>query len=169
VYGRRDLVHAYLGAQRRGFGGYYAESSTFNDALEAYYVSLLDGLQQLFDLRLDQSGGAPVQNLALLMLLRSAADSLLTLRTPWSGFLEAGLIYRKLDAAGEHGERVTRASARIDALVVETRDTHLEMLDALLAAMLGDRAGLTFTEADVRAAGVDTTKPSPADYPLFDD
>ena len=53
MYNRRDLVRAYLGAQQRGFGGYYVESPTFNAALEAHYSSLLDGLQRLFDLRFD--------------------------------------------------------------------------------------------------------------------
>jgi hypothetical protein len=43
------------------------------------------------------------------------------------------------------------------------------MLDALVTAMLGDRAELTFSPADLRAIGVDDAKPSAADYPLYDD
>lgn len=166
MYSRRDLVRAYLGAQARGFGGYYAESPTFNTALEAHYRSLLDGLEQLFDLRL-QVGA--VQKPALFILFRSTADSMLTLRTPWSGFLEAGLIHRHLEESGEPGALVTQASDRITALIAEAREAHLVMLDALVSAMLGDRADLTFSDADARAAGIEITdKPSPQDYPLFE-
>jgi hypothetical protein len=89
MYSRRDLVRAYLGAQQRGFGGHYAESPTFNDALAAHYLSLLDGLQRLFGLSLERDSIGASHNPALLMLFRATADSLLSLRTPWSGFLEA--------------------------------------------------------------------------------
>ncbi|GIM96682.1 hypothetical protein Ato02nite_084750 [Paractinoplanes toevensis] len=168
MYQRRDLVHAYLGAQQRSFGGYYAESPTFNGALKAHYLSLLDGLQRLFGVILDGDLGANPKP-ALLMLFRSTADSLLTLRTPWSGFLEAGLIHRNLEEAGEWGVRVTRAGERINAALTDAREGHLDMLDALVAAMLGDRADLTITEADVRAAGIDIlAEPNPTEYPLFD-
>lgn len=36
MYGRRHLVEAFLGAQARGLGGYYPESSVFNAALKAH-------------------------------------------------------------------------------------------------------------------------------------
>jgi hypothetical protein len=163
MYDRRDLVHAYLGAQERGFGGYYAESPTYNAALKAYHVGMLDGLERLFGLRLrPESAGA------LFMLFASTANSLLALRTPWSGFLEAGLLVRKVDEAGPEGERVTAASERIDALTAESREAHLEMLDALVATMLGERASLTFGPADLRAIGVDDAKPRAVDYPLYE-
>ncbi|GLY05292.1 hypothetical protein [Actinoplanes sp. NBRC 101535] len=162
-------VLAYLGAQQRGFGGYYAESPTFNAALKAHYLSLLDGLQRLFVLRLD-GGAGDRPNPVLLMLFRSTADSLLTLRTPWSNFLEAGLIHRKIDEAGEQGLQVNRATERINAAVADAREGHLEMLDALIAAMLGDRADLVVTESDIRTAGIDIiAEPSPMDHPLFDE
>lgn len=163
MYNRRDLVHAYLGAQDRGFGGYYAESPTFNAALKAYHAALLDGLERLFGLRLRPEGAG-----VLFMLFTSTANSLLALRTPWSGFLEAGLLVRKVDEAGAEGQRVMVASERIDALTVESRETHLEMLDALVAAMLGEHASLTFGPADLRAIGVDDARPLAADYPLYD-
>ncbi|GAA2485844.1 hypothetical protein [Winogradskya humida] len=122
MYSRRDLVQAYLGAQNWGYGGYYTESPTFNAALEEYYVQLLDGLQKLFGLQFDMVGSP---NPALMMLFRSTAESLLALRTPWSGFLESGLLVRKLEEAGEHGVRVTEAGEKIDALIAEAREAHL--------------------------------------------
>ncbi|WP_430781713.1 hypothetical protein [Actinoplanes sp. G11-F43] len=168
MFDRRDLVRAYLGAQQRGFGGYYPESPTFNAALHAHYVSLLAGLQQLFEVRLDGGAGANAKPV-LFMLFRSTADSLLALRTPYSSFLESSLIDRKLRDEGERGARVDRAFNRIRVAVAEAREGHLEMLDALMAAMLGDRADLTVTDEDVRAAGVDIRpEPDPANFELYD-
>lgn len=169
MYNRRDLVRIYLGAQDRGFGGYYPESSTFNAALKAHYAAMLDGLQQLFGLHLHPDGAGTFNNRVLFSLFSATADSFLVLRTPWSGFLEAGLLVRKIDEAGPDGQRAMAASQRIDALTAESRETHLEMLDALVAAMLGDRAELTFSPADLLAIGVDDAKPSATDYPLYDD
>jgi hypothetical protein len=78
------------------------------------------------------------------------------------------LLVREVDEAGPQGVRIMAASDRIEALIAESRTTHLEMLDALAAAMLGERAGLTFDPADLRAIGIDDAKPNPADYPLYD-
>ncbi|WP_326559968.1 hypothetical protein [Micromonospora sp. NBC_01796] len=169
MYTRQELVHAYLGAQGRSFGGYYPESSVFNAALKTYHTAMLEGLQELFGLRMHPKGAGSFDSRVLLMLFYSTAESLLALRTPWSGFLEAGLLVRKVEETGEHGARVMSASQRIDTLVTESRQTHLELLDALVAAMLGDRADLTFTRADLQLIGIDDTRPSPADYPLYED
>lgn len=169
MYDRQDLVRAYLGAQGRGFGGYCPESSIFNAALKTYHAAMLGGLERLFGLLLRPEGVGTFDGRALFMLFSSTADSLLALRTPWSGFLEAGLLVRKVEEAGQHGARVLAASQRIDTLVAESTQTHLELLDALVAAMLGDRADLTFTQADLRAIGVDDAPPSPTDYPLYED
>jgi hypothetical protein len=162
MYTKRDLVLVYLGSKDRGFGGYYPESSTFNAALKAYYVALLDGLEQLFGLGLQMDRVGTFDNRVLFMAFAATADSFLALRTPWSGFLEAGRLLKKVEEAGRNGQRVMAASQRIDTLTAESRETHLEMLDALVAAMLGDRAELTFHEADLRAIGVDVAKPAPA-------
>ena len=169
MYSRSDLVRVYLGAQDRGFGGYYPDSSTFNAALKAHYTAVLDGLQQLFGLRLHPDGVGTFNNRVLFMLFAATVDSFLALRTPWSRFMEAGLLLRKIEEAGSDGERVMAAGERIDALTAESRETHLEMLDALISTMLGDRAELTFSSADLEALGIDDAKPNPANYPLYED
>lgn len=169
MYDRRDLVRIYLGAQHQGFGGYYPESSTFNAALKAYYTAMLDGLQELFDLRLRAPSTGGFNERVLLMLFFATARSFLAVTTPWAGFLEAGLLIRTIDEAGANGQRVMAASSRIDELAAESRQTHLEMLDAIITVMLGDRAELTFSSGDLRAIGVDDSEPNPTDYPLYDD
>ncbi|SCL58702.1 hypothetical protein GA0070606_2983 [Micromonospora citrea] len=168
MYDRRDLVHAYLAAQGGRFGGYRPESSAYNAALKAHHTAMLDGLQQLFGLRLHADGGGSFTHRVLFRLFSATADSFLALRTPWSNFLEAGLLVRMVEEAGAEGERVMAASQRVDALTAESRETHLEMLDALVAVLLGDRAVLTFSPADLRAIGVDDTMPSPSDHPLYE-
>jgi hypothetical protein len=168
MYSRRHLVEAYLGAQARSFGGYLPESSAFNAALKTYHASMLDGLEQLFGLRLDQHQVDDFDNRLHFMLFSSTAASLLALRTPWSDFLEASLLVKKIERAGQDGQRVMAASSRIETLVRESRQEHLAILDALAAIMLGGRAELTFSRADLRSVGVDDTVPSPADYPLYE-
>ncbi|WP_144119160.1 hypothetical protein [Catellatospora sichuanensis] len=169
MYDRGDLVHAYLGAQAKGFGGYYAESSTFNAALKAHHEAMLDGLEQLFGLRLNMEGAGNFDNRVLFMLFASTARSLLTLGTPWSGFLESSLLAKKIEQAGVNGQRITEAGERINQLTTQSRQVHLEMLDAIVAEMLGDRADATFSPAELRAIGVDDTGPNPNDYELYDD
>jgi hypothetical protein len=75
----------------------------------------------------------------------------------------------KVEQAGQDGQRVMTASSRIETLTDESRHAHLEILDALAAVILGERAELTFSGADLRAIGVDDTAPSPADYPFHED
>jgi hypothetical protein len=168
MYDRSDLVRAYLGAQGGRFGGYYPESSAFNAALKAHYQAILGGLERLFDLRLHPDGCGSFTNRVLFMLLAATARSFLAIQTPWSNFLEAGLLIKKLEEAGAEGQRVMAAGDRINALADESHDAHLDKLDALVTIMLGDRAGLTFDAADLRAIGIDDTPPNPADYPLYE-
>jgi hypothetical protein len=168
MYDRRDLVRVYLAAQERGFGGYRPDSSAYNAALKVHYTAMLDGLQRLFGLRLHEDAVDSLTHRVRFRLFSSTADSFFALRTPWSRFLEAGLLIRKIEEAGAEGERVMAASRRIDALTAESRESHLEMLDALVAMMLGDRAELTFSPADLRAIGVDDTEPNTTDHPLYE-
>jgi hypothetical protein len=166
-YGRRALIDAYLATRpKSGHGGYYMESSIYNAALRAHHEAMLAGLERLFGMRLDPHD---VPDAALFMLFRSTAESMLALTTPWSGFLEAGLLHRRLEATGEPAARVTAACRRIESRVAESRRDHLLILDELLAVLLGDRAGLTFTAADLRGAGADPEPPNTADFPLFED
>jgi hypothetical protein len=168
MYGRRHLVEAYLGAQARSFGGYLPESSAYNAALKTYHTGMLDGLERLFGLRLDQQQMDDVDKRVYFMLFSSTAASLLALRTPWSDFAEAGLLVKKVEQAGQDGQRVMAASGRIGTLVEQARQEHLAILDALAAIMLGDGAELTFSSADLRKAGVDDAAPSPSDFALYE-
>lgn len=165
-YGRRALIEAYLSARGDDtFGGYEAESPAYNAALRAHHERMLDGLERLFGIRLTAEGVGDFRKRVLFILFRTTADSLLALRTPWSGFLEAGLLLQRLEAAGEPGARVLASSDRIWSRTTESREDHLLILDELLGVLLGDRAELTFGVADLRDAGVDPVPPASDDHP----
>lgn len=87
-------------------------------------------------------------------------------RTPGSDYLEASLLVRKLAEAGDAGARVNATLERIEHLSRTWRDAHLDVLEDLLGVLLGKRADFVFTSADLKAAGVDDTRPNLADYPV---
>ncbi len=82
--------------------------------------------------------------------------------------IEAGLIDQKLEDAGPAGERVLAASSRIFDLAEDARRTHLEMLDALVQILLGERADLTFASADLAALGINDRPPNSDDFTLYE-
>jgi hypothetical protein len=87
-------------------------------------------------------------------------------RTPWSGYLEAGLLIRYLRQAGDLWVQVDQQSRRIDVLREDLREAHLAMMDVLVGHLLGERADCTFSSEDLRAAGVDDRqRPVLSDYP----
>jgi hypothetical protein len=166
-YDRMALVRAYLHARAEpadGIGGYRLDDEDgYNEALRAHHRTVLAGLEELFHLRLNSAALEDFNDKVFFMLFSSTAASFLSVRTPWSGFLEAGLLLQRLEKAGETGERVDRASHRIERLRDDLREAHLEILDALVACFLRERAHLTFTSADLRALGVDDNPPDHRD------
>ncbi|MEU4422416.1 hypothetical protein AB0F81_17450 [Actinoplanes sp. NPDC024001] len=162
-YGRRDLIDAYLAAQGGKYGGYLPESSTFNAALLVHHRAMLAGLERLFEIRLAHEGMSEFGHRTLFMLFTSTVRSLLGQTAPWSDFLEAGLLHRTLEATPVNA-RVMAASDRIWMRMAESREDHLDILDALLTVFLGDRAERTFSAADLRAIGVGVEPPRLSDF-----
>lgn len=150
TYTFRDLIQAYIATWR-----HYPHSD-----FDAYYRRLLEVLQSLFDVRFD---GTDVRGellpgiypMAALMVFRSTVDSYLAIRTPWSGYLEAGLGVAEL---------AKRYSLVFDDLAERNRQAHLELLDTLFIMLYGSIERI-FTSADLREAGFDdSTEPNTADY-----
>lgn len=162
-YDRLALVRAYLYARAEpgdGVGGYRLDDDgEHNELLRAHHRAVLAGLEELFHLRLDSTALEDFNDKALFMLFSSTSASFLRTRTPWSGFLEAGLLHKCLEEVSETRERVHQASRRIEQLRDDLREAHLEILDALVARLLRERAHLTFTSADLRALGIDDARP----------
>ncbi|CAG6395027.1 hypothetical protein NMG29_03095 [Streptomyces cocklensis] len=161
----RCRLHVVAGPTS-GFGDYERANDAFNTALSAYNQGLERALEQRFQASLDISRATNIGMRPLLMLFGSTARSYLNVQTPWSGYLEAGLLVRRLEQAGPVGERVFEASRRIEEAVTISRDAHLEILDALAHHVLGDHSDAVFTLDDLLANGFDGTRqPAVSDYP----
>ncbi|MBB5807392.1 hypothetical protein F4560_007160 [Saccharothrix ecbatanensis] len=166
TYDRRAFAKAFLDAHPDAKDGYYY-SQPYNTALREHRQRVLDGLQNLFGVTLDFDG-VP-DHKPLFMLFRSTANSYLKITAPGDGFGEAGLIYRQLAEAGVE-QRVDGALGEIRACNDRSREAHLDVLETLIAAFLGDRAGTTVTSADLAAIGVDdTAAPNSSGYDLWED
>ncbi|MFD6223062.1 hypothetical protein [Nocardia asteroides] len=119
-----------------------------------------DGLCGLFEVRLPTSraavGRGPGGYVHGLML--NAAKSLLRTGTPWDGYLVAGSLLTELENLGigaAHRELVFELRATVDT----ARAQHRALLDLLLTVLLGERAGMVFTLADLDAAGIERAVP----------
>jgi len=141
------LIDVYTQTQQKG--------SVHEDWLN-YYSGLLRALEKLFGLRLSRDELTFNQRV-LWGLFQSTIGSLLSLGTPWDGYLEAGLIYRKLEENGEFGKTVFASSDIIQRATEESRQAHRDMLHALFQAIFGavDRV---VTSAELATAGFDDSK-----------
>lgn len=146
-YDSRVLIEAYIYTRRKDF-----VHQDFNN----YYCSLLEALQPLFGV--DLSGESLSFDQRILWgLFNSTVDSLLQITSPWSGYLEAGLLHRTLREHEEIDLRVREASSSIYEANQKSAEAHREMLTALFFAIFGDRPQV-ITSDDLRAAGFDDSK-----------
>ena len=128
-----------------------------------YYNALLNTLQSLFGVRVTDSAPGWKAG-ALAMLFQSTADSYLSISTPWTGFLEAGLLHRALDESEEAGKRVYELTDRIGELAEQNRTLHLEMMCTLFE-LLNGHVRTVITSKDLLAAGFDdSAEPQQCDY-----
>ncbi|MEC3916293.1 hypothetical protein [Nocardia sp. CDC160] len=168
-YDRSALIHAYLDAveelsKLHGKTGEEAEAEYASWSASAVTrsktrLAYLHGLEELFGvvLRLP-TGPGPITTVgsvspALLMFLRSTAQSYHAIQTPFSGYLEATLLVRKMEEAGIW-DAVSDNSDRMRRTTDDLRQQHLELLDTVLSAVLGDKADLVYELDDPAAAAI---------------
>jgi hypothetical protein len=108
----------------------------------------------------------PDQWRPLFMLFRSTVDSLLGLRTPTSGSLEAGLIFTRLDDAGTAGVEIHENLRRIADAASAMEDAELAILEVLLRIFLGHNPPTLGMDV-VRATGI-YPGDAPKDFDVFD-
>lgn len=150
-YNYIELIHTYIQTQR---------DDHRSPGFKEYYTELLTQLEQLFEV---DFASPPPSQLALWMLFRATIDSYLSLRTPWSNFLEAGLLVQKIKALGSQGERIFSCSDQIGGITQTSRELHLQLIYDLFACIYGKR-DLVVTSQDLAARGFDTSKePQAAD------
>ncbi|WP_165071378.1 hypothetical protein [Paludisphaera rhizosphaerae] len=155
-YDYRVLIEACLYSQRKDF-----VHSDFTN----YYTSLLEAVQRHFGIRLSSEGLSFNQRQRVLWgLFQNTIGSLLQVTNPWAGYLEAGLLHKKLDESGEVGPIVYEASRMIVEANQASEAAHREILYALFRAMFGECDRIVTSE-ELREAGFDDSKePDIADY-----
>lgn len=153
-YDFRVFIEAYIYSQRQDY--VHADFTT-------YYSSLLDALQAQFETTLSRDG-LSFSQAVLWRLFESTVRSLLQITNPWSGFLEEGLLVRKLEESGEPGKLVRKASTVISDANNTSEAAHRDMLYALFAAIFGECTRVVTSE-ELRDAGFDDSKePKIVDY-----
>ncbi|KAB2347741.1 hypothetical protein [Actinomadura rudentiformis] len=167
-FGRQSLLNAYLDVQRDQLARRFTPELPETEH-EVARREFLTGLEHLFGITLNppQGSGRQVtigqerdhlERRVLTQFFRSTADSYLSIRTPWSGYLEAGLLFEVMKEAGIW-DTVRETSDSIRTSSDELQEQHRALLDLLLSRLLGDRAANTFTEADLTAIGVTVPVP----------
>jgi hypothetical protein len=153
-YDVRSLIEAYLYTQRTDF---------VHDDFKAYYTTLFQVLQKLFDVQFSLNT-VPSGRQVLWLLFESTARSLLRITSPWDDYLETGLLITRLDETGEPGVAVHHASRIIQEANSASRAAHLGMLHALFEAVFGI-SGRVVTSEHLAQAGFDDSKePDITDY-----
>jgi hypothetical protein len=153
-YDFRVLIEAYIYTQRKNF--VHADFTT-------YYNSLLEALERAFGIRLTGDGLSFHQRI-LWGLFQNTVGSLHQITNPWAGYLEAGLLHKKLEESGEPGRIVDKASAVIFEANKASEAAHHEILCALFLAIFGEFQKIVTSE-ELRRAGFDDSKePDIANY-----
>ena len=102
----------------------------------------------------------------LFMLFQGTVDSLLALRSPLCGFLEASLIFKRLEEAGARGQILVDELQVIGERVDALRLAQLDVLEQLLQIFLGG-AHPSVSLDEVRATGLYPGE-TPKDFDIFD-
>ena len=153
-YDYKVLIEAYLRTQGAGFD---------HPDFIGYYARLVKVLESALDVELKRDRFSFNQKV-LWALFNGTVNSLCRIGTPWSGFLEEGLIVTKLEAAGERGEKILQASDRIGAATRESKENHYEMLYGLFELIYGEREKV-ISSAELLTVGFDDSlEPDIIDY-----
>jgi len=153
-YDFRVLIEVYIYTHRKDF---------IHPDFMTYYSSLLEALQRPFGIRLSHDGLNSDQRI-LWSLFQNTVFSLLQITNPWAGYLEAGLLLKKLEESGEPGKIVERASAVIGEANEASAAAHREILYALFRAIFGECRRVVTSE-ELRESGFDDSKePDIASY-----
>jgi len=153
----RDLLTAYLEAQR----------PQIHPVMADHVARTLESFEAALQVKVPRDvADVPSRMGPLFMLFRGTVESLLALRTPLSGFLEAGLIITRLEEAEESGRIVMDELRVVDEQVHVLRELQLDVLEQLLQIFLG-RKPPPVTMDTVRDTGL-YPGDTPKDFDIFD-
>jgi hypothetical protein len=153
-YNFKILIEAYVYTRRESF---------IHDDFKIYYSALLAKLEELFGIQISFEKLSPEKK-PLWMLFQSTIYSLLSIRTPWSGFLDETLVVSRLKECGEYEESIYQFSKLIMQAAHTSEEAHHQMLYALFKCIFGD-VNTVITSEQLLIAGFDDSKePDIADY-----
>jgi hypothetical protein len=154
-YDQTALIHAYIQANQAHY---------LHEDFKTYSVGLLNALQHAFGITITFDGVLDQEARALWMLFHATTQSLLSIRSPRSNFLDDSLINMRLERLGERGKRITNIEATIHHANTLSKTAHLQLLDALFSLLWGSTDTIV-TSDDLRQLGFDDTKePQFRDY-----
>jgi hypothetical protein len=153
-YNFRVLIEAFIYTRRRDF---------VHEDFTNYYTDLLRTLEGLFGLRLSPDG-LPFDKRVLWMLVESTTRSLLQITHPWDGYIDDTLLNRKLEACGEQGQEVYRASAVIAEAGKASAAAHRCILYALFVSIFGECSRVVTSEELASAGFDDSREPDMVNY-----
>ena len=153
-YNVRVLIEAYIYTKREDF---------CHTDFTTYYSGLLEALEKLFDICLSEEGLTFDQRI-LWKLFKSTVKSFLQITNPWSPFMEATLLVRKLEASGEPGKVVEQASAVIQEANKVSGAAHHDILEALFSTIFGEHPQEVTSEELLQAGFDDSQEPDISDY-----
>ncbi|WP_156039264.1 hypothetical protein [Deinococcus marmoris] len=155
IYTKSDLIKSRLDAER------YASS---DPVLQEDTRQFTEVLQRAFQIPIDDFHNTP--NLAnaqwpYAMMFRHGASIVLAQD---SGFLEAGLLYSRLEQEGESGQKILEQYALIGQVQRNVTELTLRFLIDIIETLWPD-APETVTSTDLTALGFDDSqRPDPMDF-----
>ena len=141
----------------------YTRRQFVHEDFTHYYTGLLRALEALFGIRLS-SEGLSFDQRVLWMLFESTTRSLLRVTHPWEGYIDDTLLNVKLQACGELGQEVYRASAAIAEAGKASEAGHRQMLYALFVAIFGECPRVVTSEELTQAGFDDSREPEMGNY-----
>lgn len=147
VYDYKDLVMAYIDANRRGY---------LHEDFKTYFQSRLPKLEEAFDIYFKDA------KKSLMMYFFSIVRSYNSIDYP--GMMEMGGVFSALSRAGNRGREVEKLQIDVFHKLEEARNMLLEMMYALFIVMFGE-TDKTVTSEDLLKLGFDESKePKERDY-----
>jgi hypothetical protein len=153
-YDYKSFIEVYIYTKRQDF--------PHQDSKE-YYSKLLEKLEGLFGIQISED--PPTFDGQLFrVLFNSTVESVLTIKTPVDGYLEAGLLWRKLEQKSELNKIIHDSMRTISQATERSQLAYREILYALFRCIYGD-VDTIITSSQLEAVGFnDSKEPKYVDY-----
>ena len=142
------------------------DNDKYDEALQAYYRQLLAALEKLFNIRFTEFS-SDLSSMPSRLFQRHfihTVESYCQIRSPGSSYLDASLLYSRLEQQGEAGQQAITIGDQIYTLSRENSRLHRELLYHLLVCIYGPIEQVVTSE-ELREVGFDdTTKPVLSQY-----